>query len=60
MEYFQLIFLLLMKMMIGNKPRNTIVYKFPFLIKTPYIICLKARKSKSEEIIVWFNASPEV
>ena len=32
--------LVLMKMMIGNKPRNAIVYNFPFLIKTPYIMCL--------------------
>ena len=30
----------LMKMMIGNKSRNAIVYKFPSLIKTPYIMCL--------------------
>ena len=30
-----------MKMMIGNKSRNAIVYNFPFLSKTPYIMCLK-------------------
>ena len=31
----------LMKMMIGNKPRNAIVYTFSFLIKTPYHVSYK-------------------
>ena len=30
-----------MKTMIGDKPRYAIIYKFYFLIKTPYIMCLK-------------------
>ena len=33
--------LVLIKMMIGNIPRNSIKYKFPFITKTPYVMCLE-------------------
>ena len=36
--------LVLKKMMVGHRPRNPIKYGFPFLIKTPYMMCLENEK----------------